>query len=99
MIVRSRNKPSDYEKAEFIKAVKGDRIDFNYGGKNLKLFEDLTVGDAKWIAGLLSRLSDDQIKDAFRAANYTREEVEQLAGTVRERIEALAKVSTGATVD
>jgi hypothetical protein len=98
-IARSRNKPSDYEKAEFIKAVKGDRIDFNYGGKNLKLFEDLTVGDAKWIAGLLSRLSDDQIKDAFRAANYGPQEVEQLAGTVRERIDALAKVSTGATVD
>lgn len=45
-ISRSRNKPSDYVKAEFVKAVKGDLIDFNYGGKNQKLFEDLTVNGA-----------------------------------------------------
>ena len=30
---RSRNKPSDYVKAEFIKKVNGDVIDFSYSGK------------------------------------------------------------------
>ncbi len=90
---RSRNKPSDYVKAEFVKAVKGDLIDFNYGGKNQKMFEDLKVQDAKWIATWLNRLSDEQIKDAFRAANYKPEEVESLAQAVRERIDALTKVS------
>ena len=92
-ISRSRNNPSDFVKAEFVKAVKGNLIDFNYGGKNQKLFEDLTVADARWIAGLLSRLSDEQIKDAFRAANYKPEEVESLASAVRERIAALANIS------
>src|SRR5690349_22093009 len=43
---RSRNEPKDYVKADFIKAVKGDTIDFNYGGKNQKLFSGLTVADA-----------------------------------------------------
>lgn len=94
---RSRNKPSDYVKAEFVKAVKGDLIDFNYGGKNQKMFEDLKVQDAKWIATWLGRLSDEQIKDAFRAANYKPEEVEALAQAVRERIEGLKKVSATAT--
>jgi len=96
-ISRSRNKPSDYVKAEFVKAVKGDLIDFNYGGKNQKLFEDLSVNDAKWIAGWLSRLSDNQIKDAFRAANYKPEEVESLARAVRERINALDNVAPNQT--
>lgn len=96
---RSRNKPSDYLKADFVKSVKGDLVDFNYGGKNKKLFDDLKVQDAKWIAGWLSRLSDEQIKDAFRAANYTPEEVEELASEVRERINALAKISASATAD
>lgn len=96
-ISRSRNKPSDYVKAEFVKAVKGDLIDFNYGGKNQKLFEDLTVRDAEWISGLLSRLNDDQIKDAFRAANYKPEEVESLARAVRERINALTNVAPNQT--
>jgi hypothetical protein len=93
VISRSRNKPSDYVKAKFIEKVNGDVIDFNYGGKNKKLFENLTVADARWLSNLLKRLSDDQIKDAFRAANYSTEEVDELAGAFRERINALAQLS------
>ena len=89
---RSRNKPSDYVKAEFIKTVNGDVIDFSYSGKNQKLFEGITVADARWLSNLLKRLSDEQIKDAFRAANYSAEEVDALAGEFRERINALAKL-------
>lgn len=90
---RSRNKPSDFVKADFIEAVKGDKIDFNYGGKNKKLFDNITTSDAKWIGGLLARLNDEQIKDAFRAANYLPEEVEYLSSAVRQRIVELNNVS------
>lgn len=89
---RSRNDVPDYVKAEFIKKVDGDKIDFHYSGKNQKLFEGLTVEDARWLSNLLKRLSDDQIKDAFRAANYSAEDVDLLAGAFRERIDALAKL-------
>jgi hypothetical protein len=89
---RSRNDVPDYVKAEFIKKVNGDVIDFNYGGKNQKIFNGLTVADARWLSNLLKRLSDDQIKDAFRAANYSAEDVDLLAGAFRERINALAKL-------
>ncbi len=82
-----------------MKAVKGKLIDFNYGGKNKKLFEDLTVQDAKWIASWLGRLSDEQIKDAFRAANYLPEDVESLARAVRERIDALTNISPSRTAE
>ena len=91
-ISRSRNKPSDYVKAQFIKKVNGDAIDFSYSGKNQKLFQGLTVADARWLSNLLKRLSDDQIKDAFRSANYSAEEVDLLAGEFKERIAALAKL-------
>jgi hypothetical protein len=90
---RSRNDIPDYVKAEFIKKVNGDVIDFNYGGKNQKLFEGITVADARWLSNLLKGLSDDQIKDAFRAANFSAEEVDQLAGAFKARIDALAKLS------
>ena len=93
---RSRNKPSDYVKADFIKGVKGDVIDFAYSGKNQKLFEGITVADAQWLSNLFKRLSDEQIKDAFRSANYSAEEVDMLAGAMKERINALA--NPGATV-
>jgi hypothetical protein len=87
---RSRNKPSDYVKADFIKKVNGDVIDFNYNGKNQKLFEGITLADARWLSDLLKRLSDEQIKDAFRSANYSPEEVDQLTGAFKDRINRLA---------
>lgn len=45
--------------------------------------------DARWIAQLLSRLSKDQIRQAFRAADYSPEQVEEFAGVVEERINEL----------
>ena len=89
VITRSRNKPSDYVKAQFIEKVNGDVIDFNYGGKNKKLFDNITVADARWISGWLTRLSDEQIKDAFRAANYSAGEVDEMAKSFRDRINTL----------
>ena len=69
-------------------------IDFNYGGKSKSLFENITVKDAKWIGGLLARLSDEQIKDAFRAANYSPEEVQAMSLALKNRINALNNVSS-----
>jgi hypothetical protein len=93
-ITRSRNKPSDFVKSEFIESVKGDIIDFNYGGKNKSLFKDITVEDARWIGRLLERLSDEQIRDAFRAANYSPAEVDLLSNAMRKRIDSLNSVAS-----
>jgi hypothetical protein len=86
---RSRNKPSDFVKAEFIDGVKHNVIDFHYNGKNKALFEGITIEDARWLATRLRKLSDDQLRDAFRAANYSSEDVDRLAHTVREKIDLL----------
>ena len=95
ILSRSRNKPSDYVKAEFVKKVDGNVIDFNYSGKNQKLFDNITVADARWLARWLARLSDAQISDAFRAANYSAEEVAMLTTAVRARINTLAAIQPG----
>ena len=91
-ITRSRNKPKDYAKASFIDKVKGDRVAFRYGGKNRGLFKNISVEDAKWIGNLLSRLSDRQVADAFRAANYNSAEVRMMADSVRRRINELVRL-------
>lgn len=91
-ITRSRNKPKDYAKAGFIDKVKGNRVAFRYGGKNRGLFKNITLGDAKWLAGLLSRLSDQQLADAFRAANYSPSEVRLMTEAVRRRINELVNL-------
>ena len=48
--------------------------------------------DAKWIGHLLSELSSDQIRDAFRAAGYTPEQVETFSDVVQARIMALNRL-------
>lgn len=90
----SRNNPEDYVKDEFIDEVEGNFVKLDYSGKNESMMRNISVADARWIGGLLSRLSDRQIQDAFRAANYTAEEVRMLAGAVRQRINQLVNLQT-----
>ena len=89
---RSRNNPSKYAKSHFFEKVKGNRVVLHFGGKNSGLMKNITVEDAQWIASLLSQLSDAQIRDAFRAANYTPAQINLLAGEVRERANELLRL-------
>ena len=91
-ITRSRNNPEDYSETKFIDGVRDGLVDFRYGGKNRGLLKDIRVSEARWIGQLLSRLSDRQIADAFRAANYTPSERRLLTEAVRARINQLASL-------
>lgn len=91
-IRRNRNDPEDYARDAFLEDVKGGQVYLFYKGKRQDLFDDIRVEEARWVAGLLSKLSDGQIGDAFRAANYTPEEVRLLTAAVRSRIEELARI-------
>jgi len=48
--------------------------------------------DAKWIGGLLSALSENQIQDAFRAGGFTPQQVEGYARVLRGRIAELNRL-------
>jgi ribonuclease I len=60
-----------------------------YKGKNRDLFDDITVEEARWLADLLNQLTDKQIEDAFRAANYSPEDIKTLLLAVKARISDL----------
>lgn len=91
-VTRSRNNPEDFRDSEFIEDVKNGNVFFRYGGKNQGLFDDIRVEEAQWIGGWLARLSERQISDAFRAANYSPEEVQLLTAEVRARIDELVNL-------
>jgi hypothetical protein len=86
---RSRNNPNKYAKSKFLDKVKGDRVVLSFGGKNSGLMKNITVRDAQWLSSWLSQLSDQQLRDAFRAANYRPDQVNTMARTVRERTNEL----------
>src|SRR5688572_19361928 len=84
-LTRSRNSPSKYADAKFLEKVKGNRVVLHFGGKNRGLMKNITVRDAQWMSSWLSQLSDQQLRDAFRAANYRPDQINMLARAVRER--------------
>jgi hypothetical protein len=88
-ITRSRNNPKNYAKSDFLEKVKGNRVVLHFGGKNRGLMKDITVNDAIWLGSWLAQLNDDQIRDAFRAANYTPDQVDLLTRVVRARTNEL----------
>src|SRR6266446_5220871 len=84
-----RNNPKAYARTRLIDKVKDDRVDFHYKLRRKDLFKNVTVDQAQWINGWLSRLSDRQLEDAFRAANYSPDEVRMMSRGVRARITEL----------
>jgi hypothetical protein len=50
------------------------------------------VNDAAWIGSQLAQLSDDQLRDGFRAAGYDRSTTERYVRTLRSRINELNRL-------
>jgi hypothetical protein len=97
-ITRSRNNPVNYAKSDFLEKVKDNRVVLHFGGKNRGLMKDIDVQDAQWMGSLLSQLSDRQLRDAFRAANYRSDEINLLVRTVKERTNELLSLRPGVQI-
>jgi hypothetical protein len=52
----------------------------------------IPIADARWLGDRLGQLSPEQVRDCFRAADYSPDEVEGYTRTVMQRIEALKKL-------
>jgi len=91
-ISHSRNEPEKYVKTKFVEGVERSHVRFAFSGKQGSLLENVSVADAKWIGGLLAQLSDEQLQDAFRAGNFTQEEIQMLTQAVKARINQLVNL-------
>lgn len=60
--------------------------------KKEKAMRGIPVAHARWIGSSLSQLSDEQLRDAFRAAGYSENIRESYVGALRERINQLTKL-------
>jgi len=84
---RSADNPEGWSKAGFIKGVENGHLEFaTTGAKSRGLFNDITVAQGRWLFDLLAQLSDNQIRDAFRAANYSPAEINMLLAATKRRI-------------
>jgi len=60
--------------------------------KATKTMNKVPVSDAAWIGAKMAELSDDQLRDAFRAAGYDRSAQDAYARAVRNRINQLNRL-------
>jgi hypothetical protein len=60
--------------------------------KKEKAMRGIPTEDARWIGSLLKQLTDEQLRDAFRAANYNRATMEGYVRALRERINQLTRL-------
>lgn len=95
---RKTNDPGTWYEAGFVSGVKDGMIDFDFKGKGRSLMEDITVEQGHWLATRLAQLSDRQLDDAFRAANYSADEIKLLKDGFKARLEELGKATRGANV-
>ncbi|HLG16514.1 MAG TPA: hypothetical protein VJH03_18705 [Blastocatellia bacterium] len=71
----SKGQPDAYAKQPFFVGVKDGQVVFNYKGKDPDALRGVTAENARWMGGLLGRLSDQQLSDAFRAGGFNEQEV------------------------
>ena len=82
----SKNELEAFEEQGFVESVSGDKIDFDYRGLDKALADSITVADLRWTSELLSRLSERQWLDAFRAGGYTPDERARYVQKIQEKI-------------
>ena len=83
---RSKSNPKDYANSKFIEKAEPDFVDFVQNGKMKEVTKHIPRADVKWLAQRLSQLSEEQIRDCFRAGGYTPEEVTVYTQAVQKRI-------------
>jgi hypothetical protein len=93
-IGRRTGAPVPYSKASFINGFEKGRIKWGIKGKNRGIYKDITLEDARWLLARLEKLSDRQIEDAFRAANYAPNEVNIYRSAIKRRIAELEALTS-----
>jgi hypothetical protein len=82
----NRNDLEDFEEQGFIEGVEGDRVRFDYNGIYQTVVDTVAVADVVWMSRLLSRLSDAQWNDAFRAAGYAPEQAWRYVAKLKSKV-------------
>ena len=82
----SKNNLEDFEAQGFVKRIDGEVVEFEYQGIDDALVDSVAPADLRWTCDLLSRLSEKQWHDAFRAGGYAEEQRARYVRKIQEKI-------------
>jgi hypothetical protein len=92
----SKNSLEDFEAHGFVKAINGQTVEFDYRGIDAALVDSVTSSDLRWACELLSRLSEQQWLDAFRAGGYTADQGTRYVRRIQEKLARARNLVSGA---
>lgn len=72
----------------------GKKLIWGYRGRHTDFSDDVTRPDVEWIAGILAKITDDQLRAGLKASGATPGEAECFTQELRRRVEKLQAVST-----
>ena len=75
-----------FEEQGFVALGENGRPKFSYRGPRRDLLDAVSVDGVVWMCQLMSRLSDRQLTDAFRAADYPPDLTRRFVKRIREKI-------------
>lgn len=78
-----------FMKQAFLDGVSGGQLKLHYSGKMGSANRSVPVEHARWFAGIIGQLTDDQLRDAFRAAGATQPEIDGFSRRLRQKINEL----------
>jgi hypothetical protein len=77
----------DYQKERLIEKIERDIVHFHYTGRSS--ISKIPLEHVRWFAGLLSQLSQDQVRKALEASGATPQQVEAFSAKFMEKIREL----------
>jgi hypothetical protein len=84
---------ADFSKQQFIEGVSGNMVKFHYSGKMSSSLKSIPRDQVAWFAGIVGRLNDAQLRDAFKAAGASEAETNGFTAQLRKRINELKSVA------
>ena len=85
--IGSRNKIEDFESQDLVRGIDHGQVKFDYRAYHFDLVRVITPDDVVWACRLLARLSDRQLTDAFRAAQYPDDIAARYLRKIRQKID------------
>jgi hypothetical protein len=82
----TKNDLEGFEQQGFIRAVNGNKVEFEYRGMNQPLVDLVTVADVIWACERLARLPDGHWQAIFRAGGYGPEESARYLRKIKQKI-------------
>jgi hypothetical protein len=94
----TRNDLEGFEQQAFIESVDRDKgeVDFAYRGIYKDVIGTVTPEQLRWACERLSRLTDAQWRDAFRAAGYNADQTTRYTAKIKEKIAQGLQLTAGA---